>query len=261
MYPTSLLRFLLLVLAGACAATAGAQEPITLCVEKSDVRPWRTQDGQGLNFDLLNRVAREVGMRFDYRGMPWKRCLAELKSNSVSGAIGASFKPDRLELAAYPGGNPPDASKRLNSDRYVLLRRKHTRVDWDGKAFAGLDGTVGIQLGYSVGDLLRGMGVKVDEGTQKGAELLQKLAAGRLAAAAMLDGEARSVLESNPALAAEVEILPRVLVEKPYFLVFSREFAQNRGELAERIWHAVASVRNSGEYQRLERDALEAVRN
>ncbi|MBL8470953.1 MAG: transporter substrate-binding domain-containing protein [Rhodocyclaceae bacterium] len=243
------------------AATAVAGETLALCVEKADVRPWRTQDGGGLNIDLLNRVAGNLGLRFDYRGMPWKRCLAELKANAVAGAIGASFKADRLELAVYPGGNPPDASKRLNVDRYVVLRRKGAKVDWDGKAFSYLDGAVGIQLGYSVGDQLRAMGVKVDEGTQKGAELLHKLAAGRLAAAAMLDGEAVFVLDTNPALAAEIQILPQPLVEKPYFLVFSHEFARSQADLAGRIWQAIATVRNSAEYQKLERDAQAAMRN
>ncbi|MDD5298197.1 MAG: transporter substrate-binding domain-containing protein [Rhodocyclaceae bacterium] len=246
----------LLPLSGPAAAT----ETLVLCLENNDVRPWRTQDGGGLNIELLNRVAARLDLRFEYRGMPWKRCLAELKADQVSGAIGASFRPERLEFGVYPGGDKPDASKRLNSDRYVLLRRKNSRVSWDGRAFRNLDGPVGIQLGYSVGDQLRALGATVDDGAQKAVELAQKLAAGRLGAAAMLDGEARTLMEQNPTLAKQLETLPTPLVEKSYFLMFSHNFADLRGSVAMHVWKEVEAVRNSKDYQKQEREALRGIR-
>jgi polar amino acid transport system substrate-binding protein len=248
--------FSLLLLMLPLATPARAQESLTLCLENNDVRPWRTQDGGGLNIELLNQVASRLGFRFEYQGMPWKRCLAQLKANKVIGALGASYKPDRMAFGVYPGGSQPDAGKRLNSDRYVLIKRKGSDLSWDGRSFRGLDGPVGIQLGYSVGDQLRDQGVKVDEGAQKALELAKKLAAGRLAAAAMLDGEVRTLLDQNQALAERLEILPTPLVEKPYFLIFSHEFADKQKTRAQRIWAEVEAVRNSREYQRREREAL-----
>ena len=257
---TNLRPYLLGALLLLPALPASAIETMVFCMEKSDVRPWRTQDGGGLNIELLNRVARRLGVRFEYRGMPWKRCLAELKANNVSGTIGASFKPDRLEIGAYPGGATPDISKRLNTDRYVLLKKKGTRLDWDGKAFRGLDGPVGIQLGYSVGDQLRELGASVDEGAQKPVELARKLAAGRLAAAAMLDGEVDALFEADPALAAQLEEHPVPLVQKPYFLMLSYDFVNNRRELSTKIWNTIEEVRKGPEYQKLERQALKTSR-
>lgn len=245
-----------LFLGASLCMPATAAEIMVFCLEKADVRPWRTQDGGGLNIELLNRVARRLGVSFQYTAMPWKRCLAEVKANTVSGAVGASFKPDRLEIGSYPGGDKPDAAKRLNSDRYVLLRRKGSQAGWDGKAFRNLDGPVGIQLGYSIGDQLRALGVTVDDGAQQGRELALKLASGRLTAAATLEGEAHALLEADPRLAARLEVLPAPLTEKPYFLMLSNDFVNNRGDMARRIWSSIEEVRLSPDYQKLERQAL-----
>lgn len=237
-------------------APAWAAQPLTFCLEKADVRPWRTQEGGGLNIELLNRAAKQLHLQFIYQGMPWKRCLAQLKSNEVQGAIGASFKAERLEMGVYPGTAKPDASKRLNFDRYVVIRRRDSKVSWDGKSFQHLDGPVGIQLGYSIGDHLKSLGVPVDDGSQRPNELLLKLIAGRIPAAAMLDGEASTSLNNDPKLLAQVEVLPTPLTEKPYFLMLSHAFVKSQPQLAQNIWNAIQEVRNSAAYQKLEREAM-----
>lgn len=243
------------VLLGACAP-AMAAEPLVFCLEKADVRPWRTKEGAGLNIELLNRVAKQLNLQFSYQGMPWKRCLVQLKANQVHGAIGASFKAERLEMGAYPGQAKPDASKRLNFDRYVLLRRRGANVTWDGKTFRNLEGAVGIQLGYSIGDHLKELGVMVDEGSQRGNELMLKLIAGRIGATAMLDGEASALLASEPKLTEQVEILPVALAEKPYFLMLSHALTHAQPQTAHEIWNAIRDVRDSAAYQKLEREAM-----
>ncbi len=235
-----------------------AAETLVLCVEKTDVRPWRTLEGTGLNFDLLNRVGKQLDLVFEYKGLPWKRCLQDLKANKYVGAIGGSFVASRIEFGAYPGGDPADPSKRLNFDQYVLLRQKGGAVTWDGKTVNGLTGSVGIQLGYSVGEKLRALSIPVDDGSQTALELAQKLAAGRLGAAAMLVGEANLIMATSPKLQAGLEILPVPVLEKPYYLMLSHEFVNMRGPLAKRIWDTIEVVRNSNEYQDLEKQAFAA---
>ena len=232
---------------------AHAKEIITLCFERQEVLPWRTLSHRGLNFDMLDRVAEKTNLRFDYQSMPWKRCLEQLKDNQVGGAFAVSFSRDRLKVGAYPGGTNPDASKRMHVDRYVLVRRKGARVHWDGKSFTGVNGAIGIQLGYSVGDFLRSHNVQVDEGSQRASELAQKLVAGRLNAAAMGGGDAAAMMRGP--LAAKLELLPIPLIEKPYFLILSQALVQSNPELANRIWKAIEEVRNSPAYRKLERDS------
>jgi polar amino acid transport system substrate-binding protein len=241
----------LLSLAAGPAMAAG-KPSIPLCFERQEVLPWRTLDGGGLNFELLNEVARRTGVEFDYQSMPWKRCLAQLKANQVGGAFAVSFSQERLALGAYPGGAAPDAERRMHIDRYVLARRKGSRVDWDGKAFHNLDGRVGFQLGYSVGDFLRAQGVLVDEGSQRSDELLQKLVSGRVDAAALGGGDALRLVRGP--LAAQIEVLPLPLLEKPYFLMLSHDLVARQPALAERIWNTIAEVRGSAAYRKRERE-------
>ena len=239
-------------LAACCALAclqARAADTITLCFERQEVLPWRTLDGGGLNFAMLNEVARRLDLHFDYQSMPWKRCLEQVKANQVGGVFALSFSQERLALGAYPGGSVADVGKRMHVDRYVLLRKKGARIGWDGKAFSHVDGAVGIQLGYSVGDFLRAQGVAVDEGSQRANELAQKLIAGRLAGAALGGADAWRLMHGP--LAPQLEVLPAALVEKPYYLMLSHALVAAEPQLADRIWKTIEEVRNSPAYSKL----------
>jgi polar amino acid transport system substrate-binding protein len=240
-----------LVLALVCAP-ALAKDTITLCFERQEVLPWRTLTYKGLNFELLNEVSRRLDIRFDYQSMPWKRCLEQIKTNEVSGAFAVSFSPERLVIGAYPGGLQPDPSRRMHVDRYVLVRRKGAKIEWDGRAFRNVQGAIGVQLGYSVGDFLRGLNAPVDEGSQRASELAQKLIAGRLAGAALGGGDAVSLM--NGPLASQLEVLPVPLIEKPYYLMLSRALVASNPQLAEKIWRTIEEVRTSPGYRKLERE-------
>jgi polar amino acid transport system substrate-binding protein len=247
------LRAACLLACALCAgAPAGAADRITLCFERQEVLPWRTLDGGGLNFELLGEVARRLGLQFAYESMPWKRCLEQLKANAVDGAFAVSFSQERLALGVYPGGTTPDPQQRMHVDRYMLVRRKGSPVGWDGKAFSHVDGRIGFQLGYSVGDFLRAQHVPVDEGSQKAEELVQKLVAGRLAAAALGGGDVVRLMRTP--LGSQIEALPVPLIEKPYYLMLSHAFAARDPALAERIWKTIAEVRTGAAYRRRERE-------
>ncbi|WP_374362859.1 substrate-binding periplasmic protein [Pseudoduganella danionis] len=241
---------LLMALLLAPATAAERREPLRLCFEQTNVLPWRTESGAGLNFALLNMVEQRLNLRFEYQSIPWKRCLAQLKANAVDGAFAVSYKPDRRELGEYPGGQVIDASKRMHIDSYMVLRRKGSKVEWDGKSFRNLQGAVGFQLGYSVGDVLRGLNVEVDEGSQCADELARKLIAGRVAAAAVGGSDAHSLMHGP--LAGQLEQLPIPIIEKPYFLILSHGLVAADPQLAERIWRTVEEVRNSPAYRKLE---------
>lgn len=229
---------------------AAARESVILCFESQDVRPWRTEKNGGLNFELLKMVEQRLDIHFDFQSIPWKRCLAQLKANQVDGAFAVSYKPDRRELGEYPGGDTPDAGKRMHTDTYVILRRKGGKVEWDGRHFSNLEGAVGFQLGYSVGDVLRAQNVEVDEGSQRADELARKLIAGRLAAAAVGGSDAAGLMRGP--LAPQLEQLPIPVIEKPYFLILSHALVASRPQLAARIWSALEQARNSPAYKKLE---------
>lgn len=251
------LRAILATMALCCWAVQAqaAQETVTLCFERQDVKPWRTQQGGGLNFELLNLVAQRLDIRFDFQSVPWKRCLQQLQANAYDGAFAVSYKADRRELGVYPGGATIDNAKRMHVDSYMLLRRRGSKVEWDGKTLRNLEGPVGFQLGYSVGEVLQKLHVDTDEGSQRADELARKLIAGRLGAAALGGSDAHSVMRS--ALGVQLEMLPVPLIEKPYFLILSHGMVARRPELAQRIWATMEQVRNSPAYKKIERAAMD----
>lgn len=237
-----------------CAAGAAVAKPtVALCFEREQVPPWRDQHGGGLNFELLKLVAERADIVFEFHSMPWKRCLAQLGANQMGGAFSVSHLAQRQAVGAYPGGARVDPAKRMHTGRYVLVRRKGARIDWDGHTVSHLDGAVGVQLGYSVAEFLRARGVAVDEGSQRAGELIEKLLAGRVEAAAIGSGDAGALLASP--LAGQVEVLALPLIEKPYYLVLSHALVAAQPALARRIWNAVEQARNSAAYRKLLRAA------
>jgi len=238
------------------AKATPAPAPLRLCFENATIQPWRTADGRGLNIELLQQVSQLAGQPFVYQALPWKRCLASLQANEVEGAFAASFSAERLEIGAYPGGKVADPTKRMHTDRYVLLRRKGAAVQWDGKQISNLDGAVGVQLGYSIAAQLRGWGVAVEEGNQGALALARRLIMGRVAAVAM-GGSDATMLMAQPEVANQLEELPLPLTEKPYYLLLSHQLMASQPELAQRIWKAIETVRNSPAYKKQERQAME----
>jgi polar amino acid transport system substrate-binding protein len=178
--------------------------------------------------------------------MPWKRCLEQLRANKVDGAFAASFSPERLEVGAYPGGRHVDRNKRMHIDGYMLVRPKGSKVEWDGNKFLNLDGRVGFQLGYSIGEFLRAKHVPIDEGSQQADELAQKLVAGRLAAAAFGGADAERVVRGP--LGAKLEMMPTTLVQKEYYLLLSHALVARDPKLAQRVWDSIEEVRTSPTY-------------
>lgn len=257
---TRLLALLSLLVPAAATQAAPPLDSVVLCYENENVRPWRTQAGTGLNFEVLDNVSARLKLRVRFEGVPWKRCLFELKNNRYIGAIGASFKPERMEYGNYPGGNPPDSSKALYVERYVVVRRKGTAVSWDGRHFDQLNRPAGAPLGYSVVDDLRRSGIMVDDGARTAADVLQKLLFERIDVAVLLQGEMSSLLAEDARLREKLEILPKPFIEKPYYVLLSHELLKARPELAEQIWSGIAQARSNTAYQEKERRALGIIR-
>ncbi len=226
-----------------------AADTIVLCFEDSDVLPWRTRGKVGLNFTMLDAVAAKTGLRFEYEGRPWRRCHDDLRAGRVDGTFGMSFTPERTAFAVFPAGDPPDATKRMFDGGYVLVRRRGTAVDHDGQRIGGLDGPIGTEPATSITQDLRRRGYTVDDAAPSPQALLRKLASGRLAAAAIGTDQMHQLAQQDHPWLAGLEVLPLPLVDKPYFLTFSKPFVASHPLVAERIWDAIAEVRDSDAYQ------------
>jgi polar amino acid transport system substrate-binding protein len=249
---------LLLVVCGAslqCSAQAAKRPVLQICTGDDESPPWQYTDRPGVVIHMMRMVEKAVGGKFVIQAKPWKRCLSELNAGQVDAAFKASYSPERAaEGAVYPMvADRLDVDKRLLTDQYSLFKFKGGPVEWDGKRLVA-DGIIGAQTGFSVVTQLRGLGATVDDGTRQAPTNLQKLLRGRVVAVALQTQAGDALLARNPEFAAHLERVQPALIEKPYFLVFSRSFYAEHESHARLIWTAIARARESTEYKNLLRD-------
>ncbi len=243
----------------ACTAFAAACPPcgaattLRLCQDSEDVYPWTLKNRPGLNNILLKIVEAKLGLHLVFVAEPWKRCQEEMKAGSVDGMFAISYLPQRLEFGLYPmAGNAVDHGKRLMSDGYSVFRRRgDASVSWNGKVLVA-PGPVGAQRGYSILHQLQLLNVRIDDGTYAVDDNLRKLVLGRVAAVALRTLEGDSMLLTNREFTDQLERIPLPLVEKPYYLMLSRQFVAGHDKLARSIWDMIAQVRESPEYRVME---------
>lgn len=232
-------------------AMAVDQPLIHACSEDNDSWPWLLKDRVGVTIHHLRLVEKQLGGKLEITPLPWKRCLAELKNGSMDAAFKISYSPARAaEIGDYPmQGDKLDAGKRLLTDSYSLYRLKGSAASWDGKSLKA-GGPVGAQTGFSVVEQLRALGATVDEGGRAPGDHLQKLLLGRLAAVALQTEEGDASIANNPEFRGKIEKVQPVLVEKPYFLIFSKQFHAHHAGYVEEVWSAIEQVRESAEFKK-----------
>lgn len=247
----ALILFLMLVtLVVHGAAVFAADKPVVkACYEDEDSYPWVLKDRPGLNILMLQMVQERLGSKIEMTPLPWRRCMLSVKIGKMDAAFKISYSAARAaELGDFPmAGDKPDASKRMLTLSYSLYRLKGSPVDWDGKRLK-IKGSVGAQAGFSAVEQMRSWGIKVDDGTASPDTNLKKLLLGRFEAVALQTEEGDFRVDSNPEFKARIERISPVLVEKPYFLIFSKQFAAAHPEHVNAVWDTIGRVRESAEY-------------
>jgi len=243
--------FIGICVAGLWGVALAADKPTTvkLCHEDVDVYPWVLKGRPGLNIVHLRAMEAKLGVKFDLAPMPWKRCQEDMREGNVDGIFAASFKTERMEIGHYPmAGDKPDPARAMLFDGYSLYRLKGGAVQWDGKKLTA-SGSIGAQPGYSIIDQLKQLGAKVDDGTKTADDNLKKLLLGRVDAVALQTLEGDNSLASDPEFAAKVEKLTPPLVDKPFFLMLSKQLVTRYGAFSKEVWKSLAEVRESQEYK------------
>lgn len=246
---------LLLALFGlALAQPASAQtapDKITLCHSHEESYPWLINSKPGYSAVMMQSVEKQLGVPIKLVAVPWKQCLADVKSGAVDGAINASFAADRAEFAAYPVklDGEADASKRMYRATYALYRPKGSTLGFDGSKLVNPQGTFGAPTGYSVVGQLTKLGAKVDDSANATTEILKRLVAGRYTAVALQTTEADDTLAESAEIRAKVERVQPALSEKPYFTIFGKGFYAKHTATAKDVWRLQGKTRDSAEFK------------
>lgn len=217
---------------------------VRLCTLDHPFPPHTMPDGSGQVQELLRRAAKEDGIVIENTVAPRLRCIAKLKSGEVD-ALLSVFLPERMAYGAFPmEGTVADETRAVSVIRFVVYRQKGSKLQWDGRAFTGLDQRpIGMQTGLAVGQRLRQTGVTVDDGAKTIEQNLEKLVRGRVQAVVALEGESQPLIEHN--FSGRIEALSKAYDTSPIYLhVHPRYYARHR-EAIDKLWDTVRRIRES----------------
>ena len=225
----------LLALVFACLLPFGASaaEILRAAYEDKSEPPYYVGDSAeidatapGVSVELLRAAAKAAGIEIQFIRMPWVRCLKSLERGEVDAAFNSSFKLD--------------PTRRIATLTYSLYRLKGGAATWDGSQLSGLDGPVGIQAGYSIGEDLARKGIKTEDAADATTNF-KKLVSKRIPAVAVHEVNGDALLSSHNFPSVEKMLPP--LAAKDYFVMFSHQFYDSKRALAETLWDKLAEAR------------------
>lgn len=237
----------------ALAADAAAA-PLNLCFEDIPQAPWTMPDGAGLNIELLKRVARVTGEQFNYVARPWKRCEEETRSGVMDGMIGPSDNPRRRAFSLPPRkpDGTQDPERAMYHDHVALFLRAGSGASWDGRHLVNPRGLVVAQRGYYTVDMLQALGQKVIDTPKSADEGLRLLAVGSADVAVLMGRTAESALGGDSRYHGQIVLARQPFATLDFHLMIGRKAYEQDPKRFEAIWNAIAAVRATPEYRRLE---------
>ncbi|WP_374585347.1 substrate-binding periplasmic protein [Pseudoduganella sp.] len=239
------------------AARAGAA-PLNFCFEDVPQAPWTMPDGSGLNIELLKRVARLTGEQFNYVARPWKRCEAETRSGVMDGMIGPSDNPRRRTFSLPPlrADGTQDPERAMYRDHVDLYLRTDSGASWDGKTLVNPRKMVVAQRGYYIVEMLQARGQSVIDTAKAAEDGLKLLAAGSADVAVLMGRDAQALLQDDPRYLGKVALAKQPFATFDFHLMVGRKSYDKDPKRFEAIWNAIAKVRATTDYQRLEQSQV-----
>jgi polar amino acid transport system substrate-binding protein len=236
---------------GLCMAAALSHGADKVRLGYSDVENFPYQAGNGVTIgeqpgtaiELLRMAAHDLGIELEFVRMPAMRLLVAMQSNDIDGSFIFSYKDDRLQYGSYPmRDGKPDRARRITTINYSFYKASQSNVHWNGTQLVNSTMPVGINTGFSIGDDLKKMGMTIDDGAKATGQNISKLQRGRISAYATLEDSADAYL-LRFGITDVVKLTPPI-VSRDYYLMLSKRFTEQHGELAERIWTRVGALRD-----------------
>ena len=231
---------------------------VKLALENSNDFPYVIGDSEkildpnpGLTIEMLNKIAQDLNITFEFQRFPWNRCLSMMEKGLYDGCFSASYKKEREKLGVYPKKSGHiDEAKRLMDSSYALYTRANSKPIWDKKKLLHPSPKklkIVSLRGFSIKKFLESQGAEVYE-VDKIVQALNMVREKRVDAAALIDLPADYVIKKNK-LNLAIQVPP--LKTKAYFLMFSHQFYSKNKDLAERIWKSLEEIRKSTYFENL----------
>ena len=182
------------------------------------------------------------GLKVSLVRYPWKRCLVKLKEGEVDSLFNSSFKEERKLFGRYPTKNGQiDRGRRITTISYYFYKMKESAFSWDGKQVSNPQAIIGAPLGFSIVDDLKNMNLEVVQ-THATLSNLQKLTRSMISVVALQEVTADYYVNNFNQFKELLKVKPP-LKTQPYYLMISHQFSQQHPKLSEKIWDAIAQLR------------------
>lgn len=204
----------------------------------SDVIP----EDPGVSVEMVQHLVKHVpGIRIELKRYPWKRCLALLEVGEIDAIFNASYTQERASFGVYPtlDNGLPDESRRLTSISYSW----YARVGVTEEEILAKKLPVAAPAGYSIVNQLKAMELNIHQPPHS-QSALKMVAANRVQAAALQTVTGDAILEQSDEFSGLTRIDPPI-VSKAYYLLFSKDFYQQHGDVAEDLWDALSLLRET----------------
>ncbi len=211
----------------------------------------------GVTIDVLRLIEAKTGIKFIIQKRPWKRVVHEVRNNNLDGGFHFSFKEERRSFVAFPIPNGellPDPKYSISNRSYVIYRLKGQSIHWDGKQIvlnSKDENIIGAIRGGSITGDIKKLGHELRE-VRSDEQLVKLLLAKRIDAFIglenMIDAKIKT-LEPKERMLIEKSL--SVVVNKPYYLAFSKKFYRETPQMAWEIWRQIEHIKKSGELQKI----------
>jgi len=232
---------------------------ITVATGVNDDPPYVYGDSQiatlypGITIEILQLIEKKYDIQFVIRKLPWTRVMAMVKDNSLDGGFHFSYKSPRKSFIAYPipsGKSEPDPKYSISNRSYSLYRLKGQPIHWNGQQFISnttLPLNIAAIRGSSITQDIIELGHRltaVSNDQQLPGLLLARRVDIFVALENMLDPKIK-ILAPKDRVLIEKTFPP--VVNKPYYIAFSKRFYGKHKEIAWYIWKTIQHIKENGE--------------
>lgn len=202
----------------------------------------------GISLQIIQHLAEKYHFNVVHVRSPWKRCLMQLKQNSIDATFHSVYLQKRLEFGVYPFKNGQiDTTRKMISNSFHLFKLKDAPITWDGVAFENLNGPLGATLGFSIVDTLNNMGIDVVEDFSQ-EKLLLRVKKEHLAGFVGFYTIAKPLLEKDDRF-KDIVMEPIPVETIPMYLMFSKQMQTKYPTFVEEIWNELGDIHSKGLYR------------
>jgi polar amino acid transport system substrate-binding protein len=197
----------------------------------------------GLHVEMVEAAARGLGLRVQWRSLPWKRALMLVETGQADAITYISRTPEREAWAVFVEGNQLSSAE----IRFIARKDEAARLQFNGDvpAFLAQHSLVAVR-GFQFGQAEIDKAKRIEASSMD--DLMRRLHAGHASVAAVNWNDFNTAYQGRPEVASIVALQPAIASTRNY-IAFSN--ARGHQALAQRFAEAISRYKQSKAYGQL----------